>query len=389
MYGNRQIGAWRGARRIYGPLTRGAAYSAGLAAQRAVQYGLQRVGRRAYDYMSGEHKEAPRSRKRYKKNAVIFRQDGQSGGKVVKYTKPRRRKKKKSLRKQIAQVRSLIPKSSTKTFRDFETWILRAGTLDTPQVNHHTVFDMICFDAQEYDQYLAQLTKVDADTNYDYGNENASVKMDLFYKLMVKNNMTSNAIIKYAFVACKDDDSENYVSDLREELITRGYPAVPAVSTLAVATATRSAIPDRITFTSTTPYHVPIFSGTNVTRKWNIMGVKSVILGPGDTMDMVWSKKNFVYKPEVATNEVFANHKGYTFRLVVSLMGDLIHDQANPRLIGRGDAQLDTECSRIATVRYANPKGLKEIVYSDTLGTGITVAQHADNHASAMEADEN
>ena len=283
----------------------------------------------------------------------------------------------------------MIPPKSYKTFRDFKTMTLKAGTYnDTIVTNAHGLYDIEVFKPNDFEGYLQSLTKVDADTAADYTTSNSSVKFNLFYKLTCKNNMTSNAIVKYSFLLCKDDDSEDPIDDVLEELADRGYTGLPTTGGPTDATAIASYCPKRCRFGATTPYHVPVFSGINLTRKWKVLGVKNVTLGPGDSFDMIYSKNNFLYKPELLDNEAFSNLKGISVRLLVSIHGDLAHDATNHLLVGRGDAQLDAEECRVATAVYGNPKGLKEVEYSDTLtDTNFTSAVHADNFASAIEVD--
>lgn len=381
-------------RRVYGPLTQAAAYQAGRAAHDVVRWGLRRAGRGAMDYWNSESKESapPRRKKSQSKRSTFkFKEDGVTGGRALTGRKRRRKRRKKSLRQQISAVKKLIPPMSRKTWRDFDFLIMKGDpNVNTAEVNHHTIYDISCFGPNDFEQFCGQLTKVDTNTNYDYATENSRVKFDIYYKLTCKNNMTSNAVVKYSFMVCKDDDAEEPIDDIREELLDRGYTGIPLVQAFAAKSAIRNKVPARLELDETTPWHVPVFSGVNLTRKWTVVGVKSVTMGPGDTIDMIYSKKNIVYRPEILDNENFDNLKGYSFRLVISLHGDLVHDSVNHRLIGRGDAQLDCEETRIATCKYANPKGLNEVVYTDGIdNTGIVVAEHADNMASAIEVDGN
>lgn len=370
-------------------LARAAGYVGGYASRRVVNA----IARKVWDSVKSESKEepAPSTRKRKKSQATVVRMDGVTGGSYLVGKRRKGKRRKKSLRQKVAEVRKMIPPKSYKTFRDFTTMCLKAGSNSvTIQTNRHAVYDINVFSPADYESYISNLTKVDSNTTADYSSSNSSVRMNLFYKLSCKNNMTSNAIIKYSFVICTDDDVEYPVDDIIEELADRGYTGLPAVTAETAATTVASYIPRRAVFGATTPYHVPLFSGTNFTSKWKTLGVKSIIVGPGDTFDMVYKRNNFVYKPERLDNENFNNLKGYSVRLIVSMHGDLAHDGANHLLVGRGDCQLDSEECRIARIQYGNPKALKEVDYSDTLtDTNFTDARHADNTASAMEADEN
>lgn len=310
--------------------------------------------------------------------------DGTTGGSYKMPTKKRRvQRKPKSLKQQIAQVKKLIPPMSTKLFRNFRTLCLDNGGF-----NRNVMHEVRMWNAGDLETYITQLTKVDSSTNLDYSTENTKVRMKLFYKLMCKNNVTANTRISYAFVMCKDDDNESPIACLLEELADRGYTGLPSKNTEVLATATSSVLPANVVFGNGI-HHVPMFSGTNLRRNWEFLGpVRSAVLGPGDTIDLSFNRE-ILYKPEVKDNEPFAHLAGYDFRLLVVMQGDLAHDATNVCKIGRSDCQLDAEEQRQCLIRYANPKGLNQVVYSDDLiSTGITSLEHADNSASAMETDE-
>ena len=372
-------------------LARAAAYYGGYASRRVVDA----VAKAAYSKVKKEFfesKESPhKPRKRKKPGASIVRMDGVTGGKYLVGRSRRRRRRKKSLKQKVAEVRKMIPPKSYKTFRDFRTMSVKAGSNSlTPSTNNHAIYDISCFGPSDYEGYISNLTKVDDNTTADYSLSNTAVKMNLFYKLTCKNNMTSNAILKYSFLLCKDDDQENPLDDLLEELADRGYTGLPTTAGPTAATVTKSFVPYRTAFGATSPYHVPVFSGVNLRTKWKVLGVKSVRIGPGDTIDMVYKRNNFMYKPERLDNENFSNLKGYSVRLMISIHGDIAHDSTNHLLIGRGDAQLDCEECKIAKLQYSNPKALKEVEYTDTLtDENFTTAVHADNRQSAIEQDQN
>lgn len=328
-------------------------------------------------------KRRSKSRRRVRINI-----DGSSTRTATMKTKKSRGKRRKlSLKQEVSKLKKNLPKFSTKTFRDFKTIAL---TNFVP--NEHRVFSIVCFNKTILEDYVKNLTLVDSAATADYSTENTQVKMSNYYKLMVKNNRTSNAFISYAFYVCKDDDNESPADSLREELVDRGYTGLPTVSPAVGATATASETPERLVFgQGITPYHVPPFSGGALNRNWKIQGkVKTARIGPGDTLDLVWSRSDYIYKQEMKDQEnAFAHIKGMSVYLLMSTHGDLTHDQVNTSLVGRGSIQLDCEEHRQTVCRYANPKGLRQVEYTDTLtNTNFNTPVHADNMASAMEIDD-
>lgn len=319
-----------------------------------------------------------------KKVIVMKRSNVKKDGTDMTFKAPnkRRKRKPKSLAKKVAEVRKLLPKQSVKIFRNFKCLCFPSLT-----PNQHVVYYIEVNSPTLMESYISQLTSVDSNALQDYTQSNTSVKMDLYSKLMLKNAATGNAHIKYAIVKCKDDDQESAIASIREELIDRGY-ACPLVTALQASTPTISETPQRLIFSSTTSYHVPLFSGVNFLANWEVMngGVKKETIGPGDTLDIIWSKRKMVYRPEIKDNEPFAFLANYSYGIILSVMGDICHDQTNTQLVGRGNHQLDGEIQRQAVVYYPNPKGLKEVIYSDTLtNEGFNIPVTADDGLSAIE----
>jgi hypothetical protein len=320
-------------------------------------------------------------------NKTRVKVDGSTSKTVTMKRKKRRsRKKKFSAKREIAIIKRRMPKWSKKTFRDFKTIVLPSNS-----PNLHKIYSIKCFDKVILEDYVKNLTKVDAATVADYSTENSSVKMSNFYKLMLKNNMTSNCNLHYAFFVCKDDDNESPTDSIREELVDRGYTGLPGVTALTVATATTSEIPEQLSLGATSPFHVPVFGNKALLRNWAIQGkVQGAVLGPGDSTSLIWSRKSYTYEQEYKDQEnAFEHIKGMSVFLVIAVYGDLAHDQTNFQVVGRGQVQLDCEEHRQTTVRYYNPKGLDEVAYTDTLtNTNFGTPVHADNFASAMEIDD-
>lgn len=333
------------------------------------------------------NKTKTRTRKRkYKPNKKAYtsavKSDGVSYKRGSFKVSKRRKRRKKSLKKQIAQVRRLIPKQSTKTFRDFKTM-----TLGTSLNNENIVWDIECFSKDILDNYAANLELVDSNGVADYTAANTSMKMSNYYSIMLKNNSTTNVNISYAFFVCKDDDNEGPVDSIVEELVDRGYSFTNAVAGPTAATATSSERPRRLELVAG-EFHYPLFGGGALRRNWAIHGkVKKATIGPGDSFKPTWSRKNYTYKPEITDQEGgFTHIKGMSVRLVMSMSGDMAHDSSNKGLVGYGAFRVDAEQQRQTTVKYPNPKALRQVVYTDTLSNvNFTTPVHADDKVSGLE----
>jgi hypothetical protein len=333
-----------------------------------------RVGRRAPKSRRVQGKLGPSTR--------IYTDGTTYGSKRMLRKRSSRKGKKKSTKQLLKQLKKNIPKMSRKTFRDFTTQILPASSN-----NRKVVYEIQMFRPSTFEGYIQNLTAVDSGAAVDYSTSNTSVKMDLFFKYMLKNNATANVSISYAIYQCTDDDSEGPLTKIVEELGDRGYSSLPSPTGVTAATATSSEIPSRLEFGSTSPYHVPVFGNGALVREWkNVTGMRTAKVGPGDTFDIVWSKRNFTYKPEALDQEAFTYLKGKSWVLVICCEGELSHDQTNKNLVGRATFRFDCERQQQATVKYSNPKGLNEVVYTDTIDdTNFTAATFADNQQSAIE----
>lgn len=350
---------------------------------------LGRMAAQALNPTMATVKGGRKKRKRGQRSApsVAVKVDGVSSGyeRVGKSKKRKKKSKKFNAKKEIAAVKKLIPKKSYKHFRDFKTMVLSAYS-----PNSHSIYDIEVFSKGVLQGYAQNLTLVDSSGTADYDASNTSLKYNLYYKLMMKNNMTANNRIMYAFYICKDDDDESPIDCIREELVDRGYTGLASVTAKTAASSTASEIPRRMDNGSTTPFHIPIFGAALLHKKWRQVGkVKQATIGPGDTLDIVWSRRNFTFKPEYLDQEGARTYlQNYDVRLVISVMGQLAHDSANTRLVGRSGFQYDCEEQKQCTVMYGNPKALNEVEYSDTLtNVNYTGPVHADNQVSAIETD--
>lgn len=300
---------------------------------------------------------------------------------TFKKKRKKKRRKKKSTKAVIKQLKKTIPPKSHKTFRDFQTLVL----LNTAP-NTNRVYQLNPVLISTIDSQIGQLTAVDSSSNYDYRTENTKVQFSWFYKLMCKNNATGNIEIEYCFYKCKDDGNEGVITNMLKSLDDRGYTGLPVFNGPQASTATQSAQPAFTEFGATTPYHVPRFSGRELLRKWKPMGkVQKAVVGPGDSFNIVNSGK-FTYAPEDLDNSSVVYQKGHSVQLMLSVRGGLSHDNTNKLLIGRDFYQLDCEEQIQNHITYNNPKGLNEVVYSDTLtDVNFSIPVHADNFVSAIE----
>lgn len=355
--------------------------------QRMLRYGrtarnLYRAGK---SYYGSRSKSTPKRnyKRRVNSKPASVKVGGTTANTVKIYSKKRKARRKPSLAKKVSKLTKLIPKQSKKTFRDFRFMQMR-----TTGNAQRRIYTVNVFTKGNYNTYLSNLTAVDSAGVADYEATNTSVKLDQFYRLKIKNNATANVDVKYCFYICKDDDNEDPAQSAREELIDRGY-SMPLQSAEQAANPTQVYQPARYQLNFDDPTRAPFFSGGAQERNWRKHGkVMTITLGPGDTISPTFIRNNFTVKPEVIDQEnAFAHISNYTVCLLVDVRGDLGHDIANKGVLGYSLFCLDCEEQRQVTIKYPNPKGLDEVVYTDTdTVTNLNTVTMADNFDSAMEA---
>lgn len=384
----RQMATWG---RRYG-FGRGAGGAAVAAA--AAQHYLNRSGKRSMSKRSRSYAPS-HSRRQYRRVGdyrfrptrnfrSVVRKDGLS---YRVRTAGAKRRSRKSLSKKVNTLIRNQPKYSTKTYRHFKTMAMPHA-----DDNQHRIHAINVLKPSMLESYLQTLTLVDSSGVADYraNDVNSSVKIDFFYKITIRNNSLANCDIKYVFMMCNDAQANGPLHWLELDLQDRGYTGVPSATGVSLANVNASEIPDRMIFSDTGPFHAPTMSGVSLDKHWSRQGkVKSLTLGPGDSINIYYKKKNLVYKPEVNDKSTVAYQKGNSVFLMVDTRGQLGHDDAKNDIVGYGRVHLDAEQQIVATVKYYNPKGLNEVAYTDTLdNTNITLITHADNISGAIEGGE-
>lgn len=353
-------------------------------ARRAAARGRQLMARR------GRHIQVKRGKKRSLNTFVL--KDGTSATKYKKKKKgPATKRRKLSVRQELSKVKQLIPPKSHKTYRDFQTIVF-----DGSNPNQHITYDIACFNVNaDYERYAANLVMCDEAKTMDYTQENTKLKFSLYYKLMVKNNMTANATVKYAFYICSDDTNDYPTTQIINELGDRGYGSLPTPDGPYAATTSAAYQTRRVIWSHDNPYHVPIFGNRQMVRRWKQVGkVQTTRIGPGDYTELIWTDPNHIYRPEDKDVAGSTNYlKGHSVRLLLDVSGDLCHDATQTKFVGRSGFQLDAEAHKQCTVTYSNPKALNDVAYTDTLSNDVGAGEdnfdpvHADNNASAIERD--
>lgn len=319
--------------------------------------------------------------------SVTVKRDGVVGRRV--YARKKKRKiKRPSLAKRIRALEGGKPALSRHKFA--LTSPFKLSTFE----NEKRVFLIPMLDRQRMENSMDNIKYANlAGTGVNFAAPGATplvLLQNLYMELLLKNAMTSNMQVKYKFVSPTDDSEESYLDHLNEDYQSRGIGNVAKAPALTPNTL-RANIPERLVYNIDQLYF-PIGS-TNATRKKyrDLTKMKSVTLGPGDSIKMVYTRKRHRYRPEDHDQDPDSYKKNEVY-LLISLVGDLAHGNADGTdftdVVGFG-----------ATSGDSMRRIVWDVVYDDGLGkqdheenndgdySNFTSPQHVDNHQSAVEKD--
>lgn len=311
--------------------------------------------------------------------------DGTTLGKRVVPKRRKIRRKKKTLKQRIATLEKEQPADSTKLTR----YVKHFKFPQTSTVNYCTIFE-VKMTSQSLWETIGALNSMGGLSATDFTAENTSIAVkNLFMKCHLTNATTTNCILKYMWVRCKDDTNESYLDQYTKEAADRGLAAL-TVSSEVAESGTSSAIPARIVLTNTQRDYDFSLGIQGTQKDWLKIGkVENVTIGPGDSIDVQLSHKYFKYLPEAydqASKTYVAGH--YDYHLICLVKGDLAHDATNHGKVGYSNPACNVEAVSKFVYEYSDGKGLRQINSQNTLtSAGFTIPNHVDNFASAVEGD--
>lgn len=375
---NRQLRGrmWRGA--LDTPVgAAGLAYEVG---RRAFQAGRAVLGKRKY----WNPKTHPSYKKFKTKSSVLL--DGTTIGKVrVPQKKKKVSRKKKTLTQRVKNLEKDQPCDSTKLTR----YVKHFKLPPTSSVNAVHLWEISMTDQLLWETTGA-LNSMGGSSATDFTAENTCIKVkNLFMRGRFTNSTTTNCEIRYMFVRCIDDTDNFYTEDYIAEAADRGLGSLSAVAE-AAETATASAQPRKIILSGTQRDFDFTLGLKGKSKNYALCGsVNRIIVGPGDTVNVVQTVKSFDYKPEAYDQSGTTFCRGhYDYHLIVLVKGTLSHDATNHSKVGYSNPAFNVECVTRWIYEYSDGKGLKEYNTQNTLvNTGFTVPNHVDDKASAVEGD--
>lgn len=348
------------------------------------------AGAAAYEYMKsknpfGSDKSTSNSSKgkkpsKRKNPSGTLAPDGTLvGTRAIQNVKKRKvNRNKKTLKDRIRSLEKNKPSATVQLYKETVPM-----TLWTNGNNLRRIYYINFLGKTEAEALISALNGVDFTTV----NSNILIR-NVLATIILKNNMTANAEVKYQWVKCANDSADNPLQNIIEELTDRGYMMTGMTSTTAevAATALVANTPEFLLATSQQMYY-PIFGLQG--RNWKPLAPATrVLIGPGDRIELHQKIPNFKYKPEREDQDSFNHHKGLDYGLIISVAGDYQHnDTTNEFKVSRSGHRLDGERRLRMEAVVPEGGGVKNV----TLVNGWDVANvedpvHADNMISGIEA---
>lgn len=212
--------------------------------------------------------------------------------------------------------------------------------------------------------------------NVDLTLKNTQVPLTRHSLWIVKNSGLSAIIIKYTIASCVDDDNESPLDEIRSKCLDRGYTGLNAVSTrIPAVSGVNSETPVRWILDQTNNHmEVMSYMSTGPDKKWDTSPYKTLVLQPGDRINIVHSPKLKKYEPEVFDREPFTYLSGIDYGLVLQVIGEIAHGDTpgTSDIVGRMDHYIDCIRHDTVTLSVDNGLGLRKNVNKNTLdNTGI------------------
>lgn len=326
----------------------------------------------------GKRVKPPRKKKRTSTGSSV-RQDGvlPTGSLQKKRKKKRKSRVAKSIKSRVAALEKNAPAFSESDFLKVTPVTQSTGTSNRRILNNSILLDKVIIKS-----FIDNLAGV----NFDADGNMVKLK-NIYLEMFLVNQTTANILLRYKWYICKDDDSEDVLDNVKEGLIDRGLTFANAITAKTAASATSAEIP-RSQILDDAEMEYPCYGVREVDRKWKSMSkMGKVILGPGDSINLVQTIKNLTYRPEDINNEPFDHMAGYSVHLLWDVMGALGHNQTtNTNLVTHTGWRVDGKMKTKMTARYTDERGkrTKEIV-SAFDNTNAATPVHADNKQSAVE----
>lgn len=249
-------------------------------------------------------------------------QGDQAGrSRIKKKTKKKKKKSKPSLKTEVKRLKKRMGKMPPDSKE--ENAELVPFCMDFGNPNTKVCYLLKGLTSEEYDNAISVISNVAATGGVvDLTSINSRVKItNRFVKYRLKNQANCNVHVKYQFFKTKESTAKNYLQDLNDKMVDRGYANI-TVSAFSAANAIQAERPTNTLLSMDNSAGLrPNFMTTD---HYEPLGtVTKIALGPGDEVVIQKSFGTMTYKPEDRDRAVSTAHVEGDIQLMVEVLGDL------------------------------------------------------------------
>lgn len=279
-----------------------------------------------------------------KRGRSIVRPQGDSEGSYrVSRKKYKRKKRKMSLKRKVAKLSSKVhglqPETKSQLKQQTPLLLENAGTdpFSTPVNNYAQLSWIELFNTTVVENTINAMpnyTSSEGDTR-DMGVMNSTIPLTgIFVQVVLKNFSNSNCTIKYQYLQCKEEGSDDPLDNISEYNTDRGLSYPSKLSKISASASTAE---------SPAAYPLDIAASENMgtifgiqSSKWKPMhAVKQTVLGPGDTITISQKIAKHMYKPELRDQDAGAVQPR-DVGLLLYQEGDYgMQSTGNPNVVGK------------------------------------------------------
>lgn len=280
-----------------------------------------------------------------------------TGGKMIRSTRRKVVRTKKSLKKRVkALEKAKMPNSTYEHIYEYP-W-----RIECPK-NAHRVHQIKVTSTALMETVMAAVEFPSG--NIDLTAKNTAVKVGAYTNIRLVNAGLHKVKIRYCVVECNDNTDSTPLGAARDHLIDRGVTA-GTVQAEQIPTTSRSRLPGYWDLTTNLRMIKPIqFLTEQSSGKYKkITKVEYVTLNPGDetTFKVVFPMK--VWKPEIKDQANEPNIKGWDQYVIIDTYGEIGHSDTSDQLVGICPVKLDAVMNHKITVVAQNGLGLHNLTYT-------------------------
>lgn len=292
---------------------------------------------------------------------------------MQKKKKKRKAKKKVSLKSRVSKLEKEQAKDSIFHYMNTDYIYMNS------QINEKRWYDIPSFSHKHIEDTLTTLRVAGSDFDLLAEASNNDVNIacrNIYSKLLLKNNYTTNCILKVYWVQAKTDCDQELNTIIQEGFVDSGIPDSVTGASVSPSTGVTSGRPAftriGLNIGVTGPTNVHLSDAKQFMRSFKIIKSDLVQMGPGDSATSSYSRKIYNYKPRTDDNDPAVFQKG-DVHCVVQLIGGLGHGSIEPDLVGWMASRIDAAMDIKYDVVYQGIGELRKKIHTDSYDPTVSL----------------